>query len=51
MVTERREEGYIPFQQIKDGLKARLIHIEKEYFLARYVKELRAKYKDFIEIV
>jgi parvulin-like peptidyl-prolyl isomerase len=50
MVTERRDEGVIPFQQIKDSLKARLIHIEKEYFLAKYIQELREKYKDFVKL-
>ncbi len=50
MVTDRHEKGFIPLHEIKDSLKARLIHIEKEYFLAKYLKHLRSTNEGFIQI-
>lgn len=41
MLTDRREKGVVPLDEIKDSLRARLVHIEKEYCLTRHLNKLR----------
>lgn len=50
MVTDIREQAPISFEEIKDSLRARLSHIEKEYYLSRYIRNLRELYKTAITI-
>ncbi|MDZ4121952.1 MAG: peptidylprolyl isomerase, partial [Candidatus Cloacimonadaceae bacterium] len=50
MLTDRRPHGVIPFQEIKETLRARLIHMEKEYCLTRHLAYLRQKHSQYIQI-
>ncbi len=51
MVTEVRQPQQVRFEDIKDSLKARLVQLEKEYFLIRHVNELRKSFQDQILIL
>lgn len=51
MVTDIRTAQAIPFEEIKESLKARLIHIEKEYCLARHVNKLRQQASEHIIVI
>jgi hypothetical protein len=50
MKTGQSEKEYIPFEDIKDSLYARLQQIEKEYKLLRHLAELRKQYASHIVI-
>jgi parvulin-like peptidyl-prolyl isomerase len=51
MVTDRKVQHTVPFEDIRDSLKARLVQLEREYFLARHVNDLRKQYQDRILIL
>ena len=42
--TGHSEKDYIPFEEIKDSLYARVQQIEKEYLLIRHLAELHKQY-------
>ncbi|PKN80958.1 MAG: parvulin peptidyl-prolyl isomerase [Candidatus Cloacimonetes bacterium HGW-Cloacimonetes-1] len=44
MVTDIRNTAPIPFEKLKDSLRARLGYIEREYCLTKHIRELRDKY-------
>ncbi|GAB1367359.1 MAG TPA: peptidylprolyl isomerase [Candidatus Cloacimonas sp.] len=50
MLLDKREPEYVPFEEIKDSLYARLQQIEKEYLLSKHVSELRSKFAQAIVI-
>lgn len=50
MKTGYKEKDYIPFEDIKDSLSARLQQIEREYRLLRHLAELRKQYASQIVI-
>ena len=50
MLTERKCESPIPFEEIKDSLNDHLIQMEKEYFLMRHISELYEEFKNQILI-
>lgn len=51
MVTDKKVMHQVPFSEIKDSLRARLIQLEREYFLIRHVNELRRLYEKDIVIL
>jgi parvulin-like peptidyl-prolyl isomerase len=51
MVTDRKAKEPVPFSQIKDSLRARLIQLEREYFLIRHLNELRRQFESEILIL
>ncbi|HOZ00554.1 MAG TPA: peptidylprolyl isomerase [Candidatus Syntrophosphaera sp.] len=51
MVTDRKTQQTVPFEEIRDSLKARLEQLEKEYFLIRHVNDLRRDFQDKIHIL
>ncbi|MCB5247463.1 MAG: peptidylprolyl isomerase [Candidatus Cloacimonetes bacterium] len=50
LVTDRKTRQRVPFEEIKDSLKARLIQLEKEFFLVRHVTDLRRDNQKQIQI-
>lgn len=50
MLLEKKEPEYVPFEEIKDSLHARLQQIEKEYLLSKHVAELRNRFAQAIVI-
>ncbi len=50
MVTDIRPNAPIPFEKLKDSLRARLEHIEREYCLTKHIRELRSSYSSEIII-
>ncbi|OQC05641.1 MAG: Foldase protein PrsA precursor [Candidatus Cloacimonetes bacterium ADurb.Bin089] len=44
MKTGQKDKEYIPFEEIKDSLYARVQQIEREYRLLRHLNELHRKY-------
>lgn len=51
LVTDRKLLQRIPFEEIKDSLKARLVQLEREYFLIRHMNDLRRDHEDQIQIL
>ena len=51
LVTDRKLSHTVPFEEIKDSLKARLIQLQREYFLIRHVNDLRRDHQDQIVIL
>ncbi len=51
LVTDKKVQQPVPFEDIKESLKARLIRLEKEFFLTRHVNDLRKNSKDSIIIL
>lgn len=51
MLTDRKASHIVPFEDIKDSLKARLIQLEREYLLVAHVNELRRNFQDQILIL
>ena len=51
MLTDHKQAAPIPYDDIKDGLRARLVTLEKEFFLLKHLKDLREKYRDLIQIL
>ncbi len=51
LVTDRKVRQVVPFEEIKDSLKTRLIQLESEYFLIRHVTDLRSTHQDQIKIL
>lgn len=51
MVTEKREGGIIPFEDIKPLLRARLLQIEMDFALVKLVKKLREQGAKAIQIL
>ncbi len=51
MITDKKTGGSVPYNEIKQSLRARLIQLEREYFLIRHVNELRRLHKDQIIII
>jgi parvulin-like peptidyl-prolyl isomerase len=51
LVTERKRRHQIPFEEIKDSLKTRLIQLEREYFFIRHMNDLRRNHNDQIKIL
>ncbi len=51
LVTDRTEPSSVPFGEIKDSLRSRLIMLEREFFLLRHVQQLREQNKDNIVIL
>ncbi len=51
MLTDRKAPYILPFEEVKDILRARLMALEREYYLAKHIKELREKYQNLIQIL
>ncbi|HPS38009.1 MAG TPA: peptidylprolyl isomerase [Candidatus Cloacimonadota bacterium] len=51
MLTDRRKSNSIKFEDIKDSLRARLIHIEREFLIIKHITELRKQAQDHIVIL
>lgn len=51
LVTDRKQSQRVQFEEIKDSLKARLIQLEREYFLIRHVNDLRRDHALQIKIL
>lgn len=51
MVTDRKAPAQLPFEDIKDSLRIRLMSLEREFYLAKHVRDLREKYKNLIQIL
>jgi parvulin-like peptidyl-prolyl isomerase len=51
MVTDKKAPAQLPFEEIKDFLRIRLMSLEREYYLAKHVRDLREKYKNLIQIL
>lgn len=51
MVTDRKAPAQLPFEEIKDFLRVRLMSLEREFYLAKHVRDLREKYKSLIQIL
>lgn len=51
MLTDRKEPEPISFEEIKDKLKARLIALEREFFLQKHIQELRERHRSLIQIL
>jgi hypothetical protein len=50
MVTDKKEKSVIPYEQIKESLKASLADIEKEVTLTRILTDIHSRCKDSITI-
>lgn len=51
MLTDRQESVPIPYEELKDMLRARLAVMKREVILARHIKALRQKYGALIQIL
>lgn len=51
MVTDKRRSNHIKFEDIKDSLRARLIHLEREFMIIRHITQLRNSGKEHIVIL
>ncbi len=51
MVTDHQYPHQVPFEEIKDSLKARLIQLQREYYLTHHVDQLRKNFQDQIQIL
>lgn len=51
MLTERKQPVTIPFEEIKESLRLRLITLEREFYLLKHIKDLREKYHSLIQIL
>ncbi len=51
MVTDHQYPHQVPFEEIKDSLKARLIQLQREYYLSHHVGQLRKAFQDQIQIL
>jgi parvulin-like peptidyl-prolyl isomerase len=51
LLTDKMEPSSLPYEEIKDSLKSRLIQLEREFFLVRYVQQLREQNKEHIVIL
>ncbi|HPV15697.1 MAG TPA: peptidylprolyl isomerase [Candidatus Cloacimonadota bacterium] len=51
MVTDKKAPAQLPFEEIKEALKIRLMSLEREFYLAKHVRDLREKYKNLIQIL
>jgi peptidyl-prolyl cis-trans isomerase C len=51
MVTEKKPRQILPFEELKDSLKRRLVQLEREFILIRHVKDLRSDYDAAINIL
>lgn len=51
ILTDKKAEHIVPFEDIRESLKARLIQLEREYLLDRHLNDLRKNYRDQIKIL
>ena len=51
MLTDIRPAQCVPFDDIKDTLKARLQHINKELKLKQHLDDIRRRYRDNVQII
>lgn len=51
LVTDRKPEHEVGFEEIRESLKARLVQLEREFYLIRHLNELRRQYRDQIRIL
>ncbi len=51
LVTDRKRRQQVPFEDIKESLKARLVQLEREFFLIRHMNDLRRDHQDQIKIL
>ena len=51
LVTDRKPEHEVDFEEIRESLKARLVQLEREFYLIRHLNELRRQYRDQIRIL
>ncbi len=51
LVTDRRSRQRVPFDEIKDSLKVRLVQLEREFVLIRHMNDLRHDHQDQIQIL
>lgn len=51
LVTDKTEPAPVPFDEIKESLRTRLVQLEREFYLVRHLQQLREQYKDFIVIL
>ncbi|MBW6514725.1 MAG: peptidylprolyl isomerase [Candidatus Syntrophosphaera sp.] len=51
MVTDKKIQQSVPFEDIRDSLKSHLIQLEREFFLIRHLNQLRENYRDQIQIL
>ncbi len=51
MVTDKKVQRTVAFEEIRDSLKSRLVQLEREYFLIRHVNGLRKSYQSQIRIL
>ncbi len=51
MLTEIKEKGLIPYEEIKESLLARLNHMENEYILSQHLNHLRKSHANHIIIL
>lgn len=51
MLTDKKDGHTVPYEEIKDSLKARLIQLEREYLLIAHLNELRKNFEDHILIL
>jgi len=51
LLTDIRPAQCVPFDDIKDTLKARLQHINKELKLKKHLDDIRHRYRDHIQII
>lgn len=50
-LLDRKAAHIVPYEDIKESLKARLIQLEREYLLDRHISDLRQNYRDQIVIL
>lgn len=51
MVTDKKVQRTVAFEEIRDSLKSRLLQLEREFYLIRHVNGLRKSYQNQIRIL
>jgi len=51
MLTGHKDTATVPLNDIRDSLRARLVALEREFFLIKHLKDLREKYRSLIQIL
>jgi len=51
LLIDRKPAQIASFEDIKDSLKARLVHLKREFLLMAHIRDLRNSYKAEIHIL
>jgi parvulin-like peptidyl-prolyl isomerase len=51
LLIDRKPAQIASFEDIKDSLKARLVHLKREFLLMAHIRDLRNSYKAEIRIL